>query len=184
MRSGTATLATRLGKTVHVSPLDYKLRRLQARFPAAGADCVEDWLVDLANARGFRVVERQRPAGWRFSAPPPELLSAEELVVAICHLGRLDRPQMLRLAAQMISGNALEFSTLRLVAERERAAPVLAELARQALKVDPHHDLWRRIAAACGAGRPLREPILHWTRLAEPVMVRGQGNAQSWHLVA
>lgn len=178
------TLAQRLGKSVHISGLDYKLERLRTQFPSTDADFIEDWLVDVANARNLRVVERPRQAGWSFPAPSLADLSNEELAVAICHLGRLDRPQMLRLAAQSISRQILEFRSLRLLAERERVEPVFGELARQALRADPHHDLWQKIATAFPIQSPLRGPILHWTRLAEPVMAHGRFNAESWRLVA
>jgi hypothetical protein len=109
-------------------------------------------------------------------------LSNEELVVAICQPHGLDRPQMLRLAGQLISREAVDFGRLRLVAERERAGVVLGGLAREALRVAADHPLWRKLAAAFP--RPIAEPLLHWTRLAQPVMRNGRCNAQAWRLVA
>ena len=51
----------------------------------------------------------------------------------------LDRPQMLRLAAQLISRGAVDFEELAAVAVRERVGFILAELARNACRVDPEH---------------------------------------------
>jgi hypothetical protein len=184
MHSEEHVLAERLGTTVHVSPLRMKLERLRAEFPSASAACVEDWLVDVANERGARIVFREdRPA----DAPvdlPRTCLTDEELIVGICQLQNLDRPQMLRLAAQLISRHAVDLRRLCHVAERERAGIVLAELARQALKVDPTHASWQAIAKRFARERPPRDTLLHWTRLSEPVMKNGRCDAQRWELVA
>jgi hypothetical protein len=176
-------LAQRLGTTVHVSPLRFRLERLRAAWPSATAACLEDWLVDVANARGVRVVERPgAPAD--FTAPPADTLSAEDLVVAICQLQCLDRPQMVRLAAQLISRAAVDVPRLALVARRERVERVLAALADAALRVAPTHPTWRALAALFRDAAPLRDVILHWTRLAEPIMIPGRPNAAGWRLVA
>jgi hypothetical protein len=118
-----------------------------------------------------------------FTAPPLQVLSNDELVVAICQLQCRDRPQMLRLAAQLVSREVVDSRALCLVARRERAGSILAELARQALRVAPEHDTWLAVLAAFeGHPRP-REPLMHWTRLAQPVMKNGRCNAESWQLV-
>lgn len=175
-------LAKRLGVTTHVSPLRIKLQCLRRQFPSEGAECLEDWLVDVANARGARIVTRD--GGNTFIPPPLELLTNEELVTGICQLQCLDRPQMLRLAAQLISRQAVHLDELRLLARRERIEPVLGELARQALRVEPDHVLWRALAESFPPRVKLRSPILHWTRLATPVMAKGRCNAETWKLVA
>ena len=140
--------------------------------------------MDVGNARGARVVTRFPSSASPFTPPSKNELSNEELVAGICHLQCLDRPQMLRLAAQLISSRAVDSEKLRLVARRERIGPVLAELARLALRVEPDHDLWRAVQRAFPDAPPLREPLLHWTRLAEPVMKDGRCNAAGWRLVA
>jgi hypothetical protein len=177
-------LARRLGTTVHESVLRRKLLRLSRAFPSPDAGCLEDWLVDVANARGARVVVRTSPPSPAFVAPPASTLANEDLVVGICHLQGLDRPQMLRLAAQLISRGAVDVRRLQLAARRERVGRVLAELARQALRVDPAHIVWRSLFEAFGELPRLREPLLHWSRLAEPVMRDGRINAACWRLVA
>ncbi len=183
MNADGHTLAARLGTTVHVSPLRFKLARLQSAYPSASAHCVEDWLVDVANHRGARVVCRPN-APAEFCPPPTTELSNEELVVAICQLQCLDRPQMLRLAAQLITREAVCVEQLALVARRERAERVLAELAHLALRVQPDHQAWGAIERRFRNAKPLRDVLLHWTRLAEPVMEPGRPNAAGWKLVA
>lgn len=178
------TLAQRVGRTVHVSPLRYKFDSLRREFPCPPTSCIEDWLVVVANARGARVVVPPYDVGSAFVGPPFERLTNEELVVGMCQLNCLDRPQMLRPAAQLISRGAVRLQPLRRIAERERAQPVLAELSRQALKVAPQHPLWLAISDLFRGERPLREPLLHWTRLAEPIMKDGRCNAAGWKLVA
>lgn len=184
MSGAEQSLAQRLGKTVHVSSLRMKLERLREEFPSASAEHLEDWLVDVANDRGARIVFREgRPAAERIDIPKNRL-SNEELVVGICQLQCLDRPQALRLAAQIISRQEIDPGRLCLIAERERAGTVLAELARQALRVDPAHTAWKAIADRFSHERPPRDKLLHWTRLAEPVMKDGRCDADGWKLVA
>ena len=170
--------------TRHASPLRFRLESLRRAYPCGHASCLEDWLVATANARRARVVTPARESVTGTAAPPRGVLNDEDLVVAMCQLNCLDRPQMLRLAAQLVSRGRLDLQRLRRVAIRERAEPVLAELSRQALKVAPDHAAWRSIHDGFRDQPALREPLLHWTRLAEPVMARGKPNAVAWRLVA
>jgi len=112
-------LARRLGTTTHISPLRMKLERLSRRIPSAGALCTEDWLVDIANDRGARIVYRENRLANATVGVSESDLATEELVVGICQLQCLDRPQMLRLAAQLISRQSLNIQRLCLIAERE-----------------------------------------------------------------
>ncbi len=157
-----------------------KLCRL-FRAASGSAKVLEDWLIDAANARGARIVTRSNDS---ISLPDELGLSNEELVVGILLPQNLDRPQMLRLAAQLISREAVEFPKLRVLAVQERIERILAELARQALRVAPDHALWRKIGDAFANQKSLRSPILHYTRMAEPVPVGGRVNAERWSLVA
>lgn len=177
-------LATRLGKTVHTSVLRFRLDKLRREFPCSGCACIEDWLIRLANVRGATVVIPRTASPATFTGPDVDQLGNEDLVVAICQLNCLDRPQMLRLAAQLVSRSMVDTDHLILSARRERCEPVLAELGRQALKVAPDHPAWRAICEAFSDEPKLREPLLHWTRLAEPIMKDGRCNAESWRLVA
>ncbi len=169
---------------MHVSPLRFKLKRLAAQFPVQDANCLEDWLIDMANARGARIVQRAIQDKGTTILPAESLLTNEELIVGICQLQCLDRPQMLRLAAQLISRGVVQLSRLTYLAVQERTGSVLAELARQSLKVDSSHSGWRFLADAFQHEPPLKEPLLHWTRLAEPVMKDGRCNAEGWKLVS
>ncbi|CAN5594323.1 hypothetical protein BH20VER3_BH20VER3_18730 [soil metagenome] len=159
-----------------------KLGQLWNRQPG-DAPLLEDWLVDVANARGARIVTRN-PAPARPCSPPTEAeLSNAELVVGLLLPQNLDRPQILRLAAQLISADAVALDELKWLALQERAGGLLATLAVQALRVESGHVLWQGIAAAFPGQDAPREPLLHYTRLAEPVPVNGRVNAQSWRLV-
>jgi hypothetical protein len=160
-----------------------KVARLAAAFPSGQATGIEEWLVDLANARGARVIARPVSTPWPNGVPGPERLTDEELVVALCQPHCLDHPQMLRPAAQLLSRGQLDATRLLLLARRERVEIVLAELARQALCVEPRHPLWRQLFEAFGSAPVPRQPLLHWTRLAEPIPVRGRGRPAGWRLV-
>jgi hypothetical protein len=184
MIPGNSTLAQRLGVTVHVSALRIRLADLMQAYPSAGAQCLEDWLLDVANARGARFVTRWPPASAGFVPPPLSLLSNEELVVAICQPHNLDRPQMLRAAAQLVSMQAVSVEVLLATASRERAELVLAELARQAVHVAPEHSIWRSLAVAFKYVALPRDPIMHWSRLAVPIPNKLGYNAVGWKLVA
>jgi len=159
-----------------------KLIRFWKRSPGS-AEVLEDWLVDLANSRGARIVTRDDSASG-FDAPNLNELTNEELVVGLLLLQNRDRPQMLRLAAQLISRKAIDFGELTSLAIRERIEFILAELARQACKVEPRHPLWRQIGEEFEEEQPPASPLVHYTRLAQPVMKNGRVNAENWVLVS
>jgi hypothetical protein len=176
------TLAKRLGRTCHVSPWRMKLDRLWRRNPGS-AEVLEDWLVDVANSRGARIVTRSAPENF-VNGPDLSELTNEGLVVGLLLPQNRDRPQMLRLAAQLISRQAVDFGELAWLATRERVGFALAEVARQACKVEPSHPLWRRIREKFATEKPPRSPLTHFTRLAQPVMKNGRVNAEKWVLVS
>lgn len=177
-------LADRLGVNYHVSPLRHRLEKLSRRYSLPDKTCIEDWLIAVAHHRGFRII--RKPAGFECLVEAPEIrdFSNEELVVAFCQSECIDEPQILRLPAQIISRKGLNIEELMLVARRERACRVLAELARQAVKVEPNHEHWALIHKYLNNEKPLSSPLLHWSRLAEPVMNNGRYNADKWVLVA
>jgi hypothetical protein len=177
------TLSRRLGITVHVSILEMKIKKLFQEFPSLTASVVEDWLLDVANKRGCLIVQRDNPPGDTFRPPATDRFSNEELVVGICLPHRLDRPQLLRLAGQFISHGGLDVAHLIHLSRQERAGLVLGELARQALKVDPVHTAWNEIAKSFPVQHELRSPVIHWQRLAWPVMSGRGCNAERWVLV-
>ena len=178
------TLADRMGVTVHESPLRFKIRRLMRLYRAPASCSIEDWLIELANRRGARVVFRpdSMPPTVRF--PGSEELTEEELVVALCQMNCLDRPQMLRLAAQMISRNECDSGKLLRLMRMERATRVFKQLAKQALKVDSAHPAWLALQNALRNERELSQPLLHWTRLAEPLFAPRTANPIGWKLVS
>ncbi len=104
--------------------------------------------------------------------------------MAICQLQGMDRPQLLRLAAQLISRGELDFTALARVARRERVGSVLNAMAQEALKVSPGHPCWSFLANIFAEASQPRDVVMHWTRLAEPVMAQGRVNAAGWRLVA
>ena len=175
------TLAQRLGRTAHISPLRMKLLRLWKDSPDAPA-VFEDWLVDVANARGARVVMRESMK--RSIETYSREITTEELVVGLLLPQNLDRPQILRLAAQFISRGSVDFQKLVTLAVQERVGFMLAELARQACQVDARHSLWSRILEEFGSERVPRSSLLHYTRLAEPIMPDGRVSDGRWTLVS
>ncbi len=178
------TLATRLGISTHVSSLRWKLRRLMREYPIADAAILEDWLLDVANDRGVTVVARsleKRKGG--LGGPSEKALTNAELVVALCQPHNRDRPQWLRAAAQLVTRGAVDLAALALLARRERVESILAGLATQALKAAPEHAAWREVQRLGHGQSPLRDTLVHWTRLAEPVMRRGLPGAEKWRLI-
>lgn len=176
------TLAQRLGRTSHVSSLRVSLLLLSKQYPTGG-HCLEDWLVDLANARGARIVARNHGQKKRH-VPDHRSLTNEELVIGLLLPQNRDRPQILRLAAQLISREAVDFDELARLAVYERVGFILAELAREALKVDPEHKLWLQIDSVFGNEIRPASALTHHTRLAQPIMKNGRVNAEKWVLVS
>ncbi len=184
MSATEATLAGRMGVSVHQSPLRFKIQRWLEPARERSRITPEEWLVELANRRGATVVFRQQEAPMGIRWPDPDEFSDEELVVALSQLNRVDQPQLLRLPAQLISRGRLDLDLLLRLARMERAARTLKELATQALKVEPNHPAWRRIAEAFSGEKPFAEPLIHWSRLAEPLFAAGKANPIGWKLVA
>jgi hypothetical protein len=175
-------LAGRLGTTWHVSPLRMKLAGLMPAYPT-GAQTVDDWLIDMANLRGARVLTRPGTELCRSEPPGEDVLSSEELIVGICLAGNEDRLQTLRLAAQLITrGNCDTAKLIRLI-RMERVEPVIGSLARAVLHVQPQHAQWSELARVFGK-QAARVPLLHWTRLAEPVPNSRHVASGAWRLVA
>lgn len=181
MSHAAITLGERLGLTRHESPLRHRVRRLMR----AGADrdmTEEDWLAGVAYHRGLRVVFPPDEILRVVRDPGADLFPDEELVTAICLLPSRDQPQILRLAAQRISRGGLDLERLARLTRMERTEPVLRELCAQALKVEPNHPEWRALHALLPETPPLREPLVHWTRLAEPIMNYPRLKVSGWRL--
>lgn len=178
------TLAERLGLTrPAASLLLRKAAQIAQRYPSCGAVNLEDWLLDVANARGADIVSRNPGAGISFLAPPEDVFSNEELCGALCHPSGADRPQILRVAAQLITRGDVCPVGLNLIAVRERLEPVLSELAFQALHVEADHAVWRQLASMMPRTAEPRSPILHWNRLSWPKRQSRRSCKQEWMLV-
>lgn len=147
---------------------------------------MEDWLLAVANARGARVVVRAvaQDAEVAFEAPPREVFSDEELVTGILLLCRRDVPQLLRPAAQLVSRGHLDIPRLLHQGRKERTCRSLKMLALQALHVDPDHAAWREVLEGVQEWPEYSQPLIHWTRLAEPRMRRNAPGAEAWVLVS
>lgn len=163
-----ATRAAALGITAPVSPLLIETWRLKREQPGWASRLVSNWLLALANARGFHAAV---PSAALPDVRDPGVgqISNEALAMSLMHPSAEDRPRLLRLATQVISRGTLREAVLLRVARMERAGRILAELARLALKVDPDHRVWQRIAAELKSERPFCTPLIDWTRLAEPI---------------
>jgi len=174
-------LADRLGMTYHRSALLMRIRRLMVDYPTGATDSL-GWLLDVANGRGLCIVSRSA-AGNAANIPGEAILSNEELAAALCLLEHPNEVQPLRVTAQLISAAGVDRAQLERLIVCERIQPVLSSLAQQALKVDPEHSEWKWVAEVCGA--PQRDtPLLHWTRLAEPVPGVLPVASGKWRLVA
>lgn len=173
--------ADRLGVTYHRSPLLMKVRLLMDRYPT-GASCPLGWLLDVANARGFRVISRV-DAPTDLQELPLPVLSNEEVVAGICLLEQPDEVQALRAAAQIISAGGMDRVLLSRLIVSERLQCVLRALAYAALQVDQNHADWKWIVDECGLDGE-RVPLLHWTRLAEPIPDDRHVASGKWRLVA
>ena len=180
----SSSLAERLGVSTPITPLHFEIQHWMERYPSPGALRVEDWLLDVANVRGADYVVRVPPRDPAFQGPSREEFSDEDLVAAICRPSNLDRPPMIRAAAQLISKGRMDVDRLWLALRREKTERVISEIARQAVRIAPLHPLWSRLLEQSQHARPTRSPILHWTRLAVPVPDAHGVNAASWRLIA
>lgn len=183
MTGRAGTLAERLGTTTHVSPLLFTVRRMMDRFPCRGAVSPGDWLLRLANGRGARIVVPTVGSDGPVCMPDVDEFSDEELVTALLLPHLEDRPQLLRLAAQLVSRGSVSVPRLLWLSKLERTERLLLALATSALRVDPGHAHWSEIHRKLAGLPPLRDVLLHWTRLAEPVP-SPRGVAAGWRLVA
>ena len=153
------TLAARLGMTVHVSPL---LMNLRSWLRSVGIDMpVEDWLLRVANQRGFAVVVPVTEAEASVPDPGTSRFSNEELATAILWAGLRDRPQLLRLAAQIISRGQIDVDRLLRLGRLERTERMLRALAESALYVEPDHPVWKRVYEGVFGQKPLADVLLH-----------------------
>ena len=168
--------------TAPLTPLKMKVLSLKDESSAWRSQGVEGWLLALANARGYRVVVPSIDLP-PIADPGMHRLTNEELVCAILSPSLLDRPQMLRLAAQAVSRGDVDVDALLRLTKLERAGRVLRAMAESALRIEPDHPGWKQLHETLRDEPPLRDVLIHWTRLAEPIPSRGLV-AKGWKLVA
>lgn len=176
-------LADRLGMTWHVSPLRMKIIRLMRCYPSCHVEVPEDWLIDVAIRRGLKQFVRDAAGDDAPNLPRQNEFSDEELVVALCHKAALDRPQMVRMAGHIISRGNLDLNQLKGLVTMERVEVVIAELARAALRCEPEHPLWLALWDMYKKHAGVRSPVIHWSRLVEPIVDRHH-KVKAWKLAS
>lgn len=146
-----------------------KVGRLIKAYPIADASCPEDWLLDIANARGCKSITRHPSKITEpVVAPPVSLFSNAELTAALCHPQNKDRPQWFRAAAELITSGQVDPRDLQVIAKKERLIDLFVALAEPALRAFPRDSNWEQIQgfADCRT-RPLKDSLVHWSRLAK-----------------
>jgi len=142
-------IAHSLGGTAHLSPLLRKVRKLGLRTP--------DALLRLAVVRGCH---HYAPADFDHiaeaaTAPSHDLLGHEELAVAMISAAQEQDPRLIRCAAQLLGAPETSVETLARLACMERCSPLLAYIARHAIKWDASRsDFWRELLLRIPAGGP------------------------------
>ena len=130
------TLNEMLGTTYHRSPLRMKMLRLGFRDP-------KQWQT-LAVQRGCNHYPKATDP---VEDPELNVLSNEELALALL-LGELPYdPQAIRISAQLLSGDINIIKILR-IAELERLKPLLHRLAKDILSFGLEHKNWKEILDA------------------------------------
>jgi hypothetical protein len=144
------SVANTAGSVPHISPLLRKVRLLG--FPTPDA------LLLLAVKRGC---SHYAPADYDGAAvmdPGTDVLSNEELAIALLSGAQEYHPQRIRCAAQLLGNPEMDRSSLVRLALMERATPVLRYIADQAAIYDTgRRDFWKKLIAAlpvAAKGRP------------------------------
>lgn len=163
----TSTLAQRLGKTSHVSPLLMKARRLGLRTP-------ED-LERLAVRRGLRYYSqpgdedrlKEDPAiyGTGRSDHSEEIFSNEELSIALLSLNWPFSQNRLRMGAAMLAAAGVSADRLVRLARQERCESVLLHIASCGQQVEPQQSFWSRLVRELSGAKTYPPDVLpHLTR--------------------
>lgn len=132
------TTASRLGATIHLSPLLVKARRLGLALPLG--------LDQLAVQRGCVYY---RPIVPDLNPPqvPLEQFSNEELIVALLSGGLPHSTRCIRLAAALLGMPELNMGALAHLAVRERCETALRYIAQCAADVEPENNAWQTLLA-------------------------------------
>ena len=136
-----STIANTLGRSVHVSPLLRKARKLGLATP--------DSLLRLAVARGcFHYAPTDFDVN-TVNDPGRSCLSDEELGIAMISGAQESNAQLMRCAAQLLSGVSINPLVLVRLARMERCEPVLCYIAEQARQWDQlRSEFWGSVLAA------------------------------------
>jgi hypothetical protein len=138
------TLASRLGTTVHLSPLLMKARRLGLGAPGD--------LERLAVKRGLRYYDSHGDSQSGSDHPPDHLdcaseegLTNEELSIALLSLTAPYSQQRLRMGAAMLAADGNSPDSLAALALRERCGTVVRHIAECGRDVEPANPFWTNL---------------------------------------
>lgn len=134
-------VANTYGSTAHLSPLLRKMKHLG--FPTP------DSLLRLAVARGCAHYALANEAtADEMKDPGTEVLSDIELGIAMISGAQDYSPQLMRCAAQLLSGPNIDPRALARAARMERCTPLLRYIAEQARQQDEGHEsYWESVLA-------------------------------------
>jgi len=146
-------VANTFGSTAHISPLLRKTRRLGFVTP--------DSLLRLAAARGCaHYVPGSASTAGEAADPGRAALSDAELGVAMICGAQDYCPQLVRSAAQLLSGPDIDVKTLVRLARMERCAPLLRYIAEHARQSDEGHEpFWEAVLAGLPRGTAARRGV-------------------------
>ena len=138
------TLARRMGTTPHISPLLMKAGRLGLKKP-------ED-LEKLAVRRGLRYYEsygdsKSLPRDQDGSSinANEDVLSNEELALALISPATPYSLQRLRMSAAMIAAQGNKPETIAFLAQRERSEPIVRHIAQCGSEAEPNNPFWNKL---------------------------------------
>lgn len=158
MIARTGTLAEKLGTTVHLSPLLAKAARLGLGNSTS--------LASLAIQRGCTHYRSYRsPVNTGFPDISRNQLSDEELAVGLLSPNWPYDPTLIRIGAQLLSGEHCNPETLSRLARQERCGPVLRYIATCGARTEPWSSFWKNLLDHTGAVRlPAADTMPHPSR--------------------
>lgn len=142
IEASSTPFSTRMGTTVHCSPLLHRMR-------AAGLDTPAK-LAATAISRGLA---HYAPADGK-TEPPPLLrpVGSADLAIALMHPSFPWDPQRIRLGAAILATRGLDPKAVAHLAIQERAIAIVREIAASAAVVEPEDAFWRELLGALPAG--------------------------------
>ena len=176
------TLAQRMGTTPHISPLLMKAGRLGLKKP-------ED-LEKLAVRRGLRYYEsygdsKSLPndqAGSIINAKE-DVLSNEELALALISPATPYSLQRLRMGAAMIAALGNKAETIAHLAKRERSESIVRHIAQCGNEAEPNNPFWKKLLRLLPqTPAPVIDALPHLTRFVAMTGLThaGKGLRMQW----